>query len=203
MQSSRGIDTPYVKDGLVFLLDADDFDGGATWVDRVGGVVFDNFGATKVDNHANFTSGTYLKSIIPVVNGNDFTLEIVLKVKGYLSWVFNGGNGRTYAENRSYVWVTKGAYYIFRNSYYDVLKSVSAQLNKLSVNGVPQNTYIINSINDYGGNCIIGGEVSQDGSIAQYINGDLYCIRLYNRPITDEEKMYNLHIDNERFNLGL
>ena len=49
----------------------------------------------------------------------------------------------------------------------------------------------------------LGLELSNQPAIGKNGNFVLHSIRIYNRPLTDDEIMYNQRVDNLRFNLGL
>lgn len=211
---------PYVQQGLDVwfdgLLSEHTNDG---WVDIIHGITFSNAGAVYDNNgfiigtNKYLTStDTYFRSIksdgrsIEVVfedyGGNTSTYAFILSANkndggicmAYSSW------GYLYSSSSlgdSYLGPT------LRNTYTSIgKKCVSINKNSAYIN-LSKYTDIINSSAETGGTVATIGCRYRSSVYSFPFNGKIYCIRIYDRTLSDEEILYNQGIDNERFNLGL
>lgn len=193
----------YIQDGLVFWLDGSQEIVSNSWTDIIGGIVFTAKG---------FTKGTYGYSIVG--NGaktasdlsfpyDTSTLEIVCVShpramgkqvfycgkKDMISFQFYYGSVITQTpRGKIYPYTTDSKMHSFSNSkngfYIDSSPITSTGTDEISLSGT-------------------GTSIG-----AKYIGSEVYgleiaCIRIYNRVLSQSEVLFNVKIDNERFNLGL
>lgn len=86
--------------------------------------------------------------------------------------------------------------------------SIKKGVTSLSLNNCISNGIKITNYESFGsfapnsGNRFTIG-YRQYSSVEMRLLGEIYCIRMYNRTLTDNEILHNQRIDNRRFNLGL
>ena len=209
----------YIQDGLVFWLDAEDWNGGSPWVEKKNGYVFQNNGVTKVDNYAYFggnqslncntdAPGTlYEQGTIEVVFQQDplqtfqnqFIFRADFKSENFcFGWNNYGGmNNSLWLKNENY----GGKTLIYDFNTASENKVISANFGIIYQNLVSQQLIKQGSYPSYNGTNKTW--IGQRGNNGQYYNGKLYCIRIYNRQLTGDEILHNQGIDNARFNLGI
>ena len=81
----------YVQSGLVFWLDGlnKGSSDGSEWIDRIGGVVFENVGATPIRNGYSFESGNELRTTTRVRYPSvSSTIEVCIKGAGNYQAIF-------------------------------------------------------------------------------------------------------------------
>lgn len=202
----------YIQDGLIFQLDGIDKGGdGTTWVDRIGGVVFDNHGAVLAPNCVELDGSTYMQNLTAPTIGswtNGATIEIAV-IGDY-----SGAQDLFIQNVAGYPDIPLAA---FRNAgivfYYTAynagrhspaLRHVISLLSVSNSNSVADGEVVPFSTgkdwvrHDGSGTCI--------GCRAPGVNhftGKVYAIRIYGRELTTAEMLFNQRIDNDRFNLGL
>ena len=202
----------YVKDGLVFWLDGiDKGEGADTWVDKVGGHVFTNHGAVFNPDHVYLDGNAYLvgstTQLFPTTESG--TIEVVFKKESEFGVIIvppTGGTSATTVSQLSFgfisgyglMWSNKTS----RPKYSDSLAwgSVSISLARALGGGeaLTQNgsSYLSLTSNSP---AYIG---RRNYSSTNPFTGKIYCIRMYNRQLTEEEVLHNLAVDNQRFYLG-
>ena len=203
----------YIKAGKIFHVDGINKGGDETaWIDLVNGKRFPLVtGVTFDTDHVIFASGhgelkTTSAIRIPKDKG---TIEAVFTyptsrqsifysgASGTMSlMMFNGNNFlmATGSGSREQVTIPNSAKKIGKVSQYSVF------VNSGKCNGEDMSTGSSTYWSVGKKYAIIG--TSLDGSSYNFV-GNLYCIRAYNRHLTNEERAHNLEVDNERFNLGL
>lgn len=202
----------YVKDGLVFWLDGiDKGEGADTWVDKVGGHVFTNHGAVFNPDHVYLDGNAYLvgstTQLFPTTESG--TIEVVFKKESEFGVIIvppTGGTSATTVSQLSFgfisgyglMWSNKTN----RPKYSDNLAwgSVSISLARALGGGeaLTQNGSSYLSLNS-NSPAYIG---KRNHSSTNPFTGEIYCIRMYNRQLTEEEVLHNLAVDNQRFYLG-
>jgi len=210
--SSNGINEySYIQNGLVFQLDG--INRGTTdltkWVDLIGNqeyVTISGDNATwgedhlitpcemyVADNEVIKTSGSTFEIVFYESTGS---VNTILYINRNTSSTLGFGFGR-YSTN----------YLLTNNANYRLtIPLTTAPFG---------NTYCFS----YNGDSLLvvnGQRITNTGTVDYYLNntnntrvaqrgngGRLYCIRKYNRKLTEEEMVFNQQIDNQRFNLGL
>ena len=208
----------YVLDGLVFWLDAEDFNGGSTWFERTHGYVFKNSGVIKEGNYAYFGGNQCLNynANVPGILYKQGTIEVVFQQDPLQSFQnqfiyrsdfnttnfcfgwnnYNGLDNSFWLKNADY----GGKTFIYDFNTASKKKVISASeviicQNLISKQLIQQGSYLsYDSTNKTW--------IGQRGN-GQYYKGKLYCIRIYNRQLTYNEMLHNQRLDNARFNLGL
>ena len=202
------LNIPYIKDGLIFLLDG--IDKGAsdgTWVDLVGGNVFtirEGDSVVSIYDGFEFDNGVMLGTKKCEVSG-DCTVEFVIEPSSLIGVVFqgvrvslNGGivvllqDGMFRGQKQRYIFVNanKCTFSIHENFGYE---------NKVELVKKSGTDYW-NSLYE---NAVVGAQVFNNNTLRFPFKGIIHCIRVYDRNLTADEMLFNQQIDNERFNLGL
>ena len=202
----------YIQDGLVFQLDG--INKGATdgtWVDLVDGVAFTNAGSvTKLNNGWSFdaTTNSYFSSgtlgflgvnenftvevcIIPSrSSGNEAVFVFASSNSTGGPLFFMAGSNTTFLQKRNTYPVPRVA---------DSPLCVGLNLSLGVVNGEEKTK---NSGTDFWNTNgpTIG---KRDFSQSNYFKGTIHAIRIYSKMLSKQDILYNQHIDNIRFNLGL
>lgn len=193
----------YIKAGKTFHLDGFNVGNVANrWVDMIHGHQwYSNKGEDLVFEAGGLVSQKLI-SQTDVVGSRDMftsTLEIVMEITNTLSefCVRLGGAKRLCfgRYNSQAVLSTDretggGPMINSLTSLYGKKITISIQSDSILVNG--------NSLTK---NSRLGFSNYANGIGST--GGHLYAVRLYNRLLTDEERLYNVNVDNERFNLGL
>lgn len=214
--------TEYVTDGLVLWLDGINKGNDNTkWTDLVSGIVFngvavasDCFGpdyvqigsnANTVYQNADFVGPSVDNGTIEVVYESDDinTGQIILLSprNENFAFAFYGGD---------IVWVSavEGSTISRpRVSNAPVFGSVSISANSKFINGVSANTgnndiVWYNAYQAYEGLMTsIGRRLTNQGFRYNQFKGKIYCIRIYNRQLTQAEVLANYAVDQSRFSL--
>ena len=199
----------YIQDGLVLLLDGPDYDGGSTWTDRKGGKSFTKNKTVSKEGKGVYCNGGYFECTSGIsVSQSAGTIEVVAdrkKVSTANEYMFmRAATGQlVYAVNTSkYVLIsnfTPNQNRVFLDADVKVGKFVHSINNTVNYfNGVSKSYTGTGSASRGGGAISVGGISS-----GYYFYGVIYCIRVYNRKLSAEEMLFNQHIDNVRFGLGL
>ncbi len=205
---------PYIRNGLAVWLDGI-YKGNSSgnWVDLIGGKVFTNTGCTARDNHWYFNN-TYQTNATCYFTNNDTmnypsatcTLEIVYdaefdnyfcafitKHSGSVGFGSNtNGNGyvvTVYTARNSFtrtIGPERGIFTVVNNQMYRNGES-------LTTSGTSR-WATVPSTNAIG---------YSPGAPTWSFKGKIYCIRIYDRQLTENEIIFNHKLDNARFKLGL
>lgn len=198
----------YVQDGLFMWLDGiDKGPDNTAWVDKVNGYSFANNGAVFNSDHIYLNGSSYLAgAVIPTfpltANG---TIEVVYENEGGYGVIImppSGTGGQIcFGIISGYGLMWSSGYNRPKYSDAPAKGSVSISLARAIGNGVAltQNgtSYLSNGSSKP---AYIG---KRDYGAGNLFTGKIYCIRIYNRQLTQDEVLKNLKIDNDRFNLGL
>lgn len=216
----------YVQDGFELWLDG--INKGSTydsiWVDLINGVTFQNAGDVQsYSDHFRFNGSNYSYFFH---NDLDYfrdstTVELVAKrdINAWMSVFVSGGqNAPDKVKPASFRFNTNNAIGIDamvqtsqgRPTYYAQVNTtntkctISANVVRAFVNGIECTTGTDPLGYSTMEKAIIGGRwwLNSFYSTGRFI-GDLYCLRLYNRILTEQEMLHNQQVDNIRFNLGL
>ena len=209
----------YIQDGLVFWLDAEDFNGGSTWVERIYGYVFQNSGVIKENNYAYFGGNQSLNynADVPGTLYKQGTIEVVFQqdpLQSFQNQFIYRSDFNT--ANFCFGWHNYGGIdnsFWLQNAKRDGGMTFTYDFNTASEKKVISANYLRIYQN------LISKQLIQQGSYLSYTHtnktwigqygkghyykGKLYCIRIYNRQLTDNEMLNNQIVDNARFNLGL
>lgn len=216
MGAKAAISIDYVTDGLVLLLDG--INKGRTvgaWTDLVGGHVFEErvpgtvvFGTDYVE----FTSDiqSYLRnSTFETPSINDGTIEVVCDAEtNKNACIYYPSKSEKiclarYLQNGnipSYIWLRgAGTQPIVYGNYGAI--SISADVKM--VNGISASTGPSNNIGDTQDDVnLVGTRPTSSLTINSWkFVGKVYCIRIYNRHLTQAEALANYAIDQSRFSL--
>ena len=203
----------YVKDGKIFHLDGISKGGDSSaWVDLVGGVSFPLVtGVTFGTDHVAFASGhgEFKAAVTLNIPKDTGTIEAVITYPEARMGILYTGKAGTMsfimiAASRFLMATGRGA-----RASVEIPSSakVSGKVSQYSVfdrsgkcNGVTMTTGASTYWSKNKNYAVIGAGSS--GTNYPYI-GNIYAIRAYNRHLTDEERLHNLEVDNERFSLGI
>lgn len=198
----------YIQNGLVLQLDGPDYDAvNGTWTDRKGSRVFTKAGSVSVDGKGVYCNKGRLECTNALsLAHNAGTIEVVAYRK-----VVNT-NEYIYMQNaiNSLIYGTKGVYAYISN-YTNNKRAYLGDEKKIGkfVHSINDSVNYYNGSNlgfDGTGNAARGGAAISVGGLpngSYYFCGTIYSIRVYNRKLTAEEMLFNQHIDNVRFSLGL
>lgn len=204
---------PYIENGLVFYLDGINKGRNANaWTDLIGGIVFQNSGATEIANGWETGSGKKLINSGTVnFPSSTCTIEAVLIRNGYMTGgqvdVFNSltGGATVLSFDNSKIYMARaqndGAINCNAAALYDgtpLPLCISIRPGLAVVNGTSYTSSSGSSIGTATYNSI-----GSRGNGNYPLVGSIHAIRIYNRQLTAEEMLYNQQIDNDRFNLGL
>ena len=198
----------YVQDGLVFWLDGiDKGEGADTWVEKKNGYVFTNHGAVFNPDHVYLDGTAYLDNATATgALSADGTIEVVFKKEQVNGVAFAPAYGTGsylgfgYASN-FLIWSSRSTN---RARYSNPVAAMSASISteRALGNGVAltgggtANLGVANNDPAYVGKRSAGNE-----STGQYFKGEIYCIRIYNRQLTEAEVIANYAVDCQRFSL--
>jgi len=199
----------YIKAGKVFHLDG--INKGTTdgsWVDLVGGNVFENNGAVSNDTYFYFSNNGYLIGTSHY-GTIDYTVETCFAPDAqFKGMVFQSGKDQTAGTNIVLYQYLDDGLFLSKIPFY-VLNPVVGN-NTVSLNdniGVQNGVTISRSTrSDWWAavdNFLIGLNMYGNGAKRMYYTGKIYSIRFYDRRLTAEEILHNQQVDNARFNLGL
>lgn len=210
--SSNGINEySYIQNGLVFQLDG--INRGTTdltkWVDLIGNqeyVTVSGDNATWGEDHL-ITPCEMFVADNEVIKTSGSTFEIVFyESTGSVNTILY--INRNTSTTLGFGFGRYGANYLLTNNsgYRLTIPLTTAPFG---------NTYCFS----YNGDSLLvvnGQKITNTGTVDYYLNntnntrvaqrgngGKLYCIRKYNRKLTEAEMIYNQQIDNIRFNLNL
>ena len=195
----------YVKDGLVMWLDGiDKGSNGTVWVDKINGYEFTNHGAVFNSDNVYLDGTAYLTgSTTPLFPTTSGTIEVVYKKdseEGIIIMAPSGNNQLSFGVINTYgiMWSAGTSKPKYSNNIYWGSVSISSERALGNGTTLTQNgsSYLSNNS---GKPAYIGKRDYGSGNI---LKGKIFCIRLYNRPLTEEEVLYNLSIDRQRFDLG-
>lgn len=212
LTARKPFDCPYVTDGLVLWLDGinkgntpnawDDLISGYSFEDYYGQVVFGSDYVEFADNkncylyNQDFDVPRYTDGTIEIVYETNIAhAQILFCPKSQLSIAYGVGAG-------SVIWV-KNAMAGTRPNMYKYPRftsgSVSISLNSAYYDGaVQQNTGIDIWSDDDCASTAIGKTYYRDD---RCFGGKIYCIRIYNRQLTEAEVLANYAVDRSRFSL--
>ena len=193
----------YIQDGLVFWLDGSQEIVSNSWTDIIGGIVFTADGFTKgtygysiVGNGAKTTSDlsfpydTSTLEIVCVSHPRDSGKQVFYCGKqNMISFQFYQGTVITQTpRGEKYPYTTDSKMHSFSNSkngfYIDSSPITSTGTDGISLNGT-------------------GTSIGAKYRGTEVYRLEIACIRIYNRVLSQSEVLFNVKIDNERFNLGL
>lgn len=197
----------YIKNGLVFWLDG--IDKGNipdAWVEKKQGYVFANHGAVFNTDHVYLNGSSYLdcsgaftalseSGTIEVVYEKDYDLGVIIQPAyisnaNYIAYGKTGGAG--------FVWDSRSAKARYNNDPY--IASVSISGARALGNGFPLTQNSTGSLTNTSGS---PAHIGVANNMNYYFTGKIYCIRVYNRQLTEEEVLANYAVDIQRFNLDL
>ena len=193
----------YIQDGLVFWLDGSQEIVSNSWTDIIGGIVFTADG---------FTKGTYGYSIVgkgaKTTSDLSFpydtsTLEIVCvsPLRGNGMQVFYCGKQNMisfqFFQGTVITQIPSGKKYPYTTDL--KMHSFSNSKNGFYIDSSPITSTVTDEISLDGTGTSIGAKYN--GTIVYSL--EIACIRIYNRVLSQSEVLFNVKIDNERFNLGL
>lgn len=209
MMMSEREASEYIKDGLVLWLDG--IDKGAddgSWVDLVAGHVFTKQGSgemTYADSYLhtnNWGKAYFINTSFTPPEAIEGTFEAVVSSITGLVFVGKSPTSSFFARNRnSILWTSEKNY-----------DSASWGNDSFSINAERgyRNGALLSAASSTTNwpTAYADGTTNSIGRFPKvsYYNGgamNLYCIRIYNRKLTEAEMRNNLKIDNVRFNLGL
>lgn len=205
---AQPLECPYITDGLVFWLDGiNKGKSSAGWQDLISKNVFPWIArTTQGENCVIFGDGStnMENSNVAVFNASESTAEACGSKR----------SGRTYQMilyqaytnglllsldlgNKMLTFKSKG-----NDGRYTVnipsTFTVSANSNLAIVNSKKVTSQWASDWDVRGDGTKIGARAGTHG-----YGGNIHCIRVYNRLLTEEEMLFNHQVDNERFNLGL
>lgn len=205
----------YIQDNLVFHLDGINR-GGTTghWVDLIGGVDFTLIGCTEATDHVSFggTGYGYTNTDLNYPFAN-YTMEIVLAPNfttpsaNCVVFMANGSSNVGFGYLTNAIITTAGSTtrkMIPISKPTDIIQFRITEGANYSayINGVQ--TALLSGLNNWSikGKPSIGCRMN-GSSPENKFNGSIYSIRIYLGGFTDEQRLNNLAVDNERFNMGL
>lgn len=210
----------YIKDGLVLWLDGiENSRSGhvstplSVWEDLMDNYDFTLIYGTALNPHPDnipFNSQCYANSDLLSVlySYNKCTLEVVFRcADSSAQSVFMGQTKQFWYRKASNGICTSASGYPFytdsptTKASYSVIYDKSDQDNNI----LYQNNDICQkSSGGSMGNYLsvnIGLRRTNSDTYSYPLNGDIYCIRLYNRELTSDERTHNYNLDVKRFNL--
>jgi hypothetical protein len=199
----------YIQDGLVFHLDGIER-GESGWTDLIGGKKFTLYNCTLNDDNVEFNgTSSYGKASGALNSDSSGTIEAVFTADNFVTTtdsfdldVFYSGNSSgpnlqlvKYSGKEAIASSLSNQY---KNST-DKVKTVSASLKSPYpgiINGAYTPKYTIKSLSRSSTSYMYVGHYSN-----KYLQGKIYSIRRYNRPLTEEERIHNQLLDIQRFKL--
>lgn len=224
MMQIKGIDIPYIKDGLVFWLDginhgADD----GSWVDLIGGIKFTRQTTGSTLGSTGLTFSDFSKSYwigdkqMQYITYNGGTIEVCLypSVRNRFSAsVFTSGagtnaialiypvynrfiNGTPNANASRYGFLSATTTFHTISAYNNIayVDGNLVNLTNIGNTSYPKTTQVLPTVGLYPN--ITGLPYTQQTDQTQRMK--IYSIRVYNRALTDEEREHNRLVDIERF----
>lgn len=210
------LDVPYVTDGLVAMWDAEWNAGvgvhdpeATTWLDLVGG-------NDMVLNPASVWNDQYLLNAANTIGAvaqhwadDAVTLEVVMRIKGYYKYynpvfvVYNKMDDYTFRGiGKRYEYLTNCVKHGFLQFGFTQTSIFQASFTCVQVWTLAE-SYINTEPMSQSRITAATHTIDED---AVYINAgryevEYYTIRLYNRALTDAERLFNYETDRQRFNL--
>ena len=195
---------PYISNGLVFHLDGADATT-TSWVDRVGGVVF-NMSNVVCDGKGVYFKGTKNSyghsSTIFRYLWNNSTIEVVIHKTQASGFVFQSvGNSIAYIGDAGYVNYTHGA------SHKRSAVTGNMQLNKTITHSINNDIEFFNgkqygfSSGDTWGNQSNGTWLGIRAGSDYLMKGYIYQIRIYNRKLSATEILFNQDQDRKKYGI--
>ena len=204
----------YVQNGLVACWDGEantgtSHDADATnWIDCVAGYVTAGHNATWGDNYAAFGGSTrFIVSAADAIAAfKNLYVEAVFMTNSPTAFqmVFCSESKRVIGLNKT-VLVLAGSSSGNKPGYSPITTTdiVSLSVNysnwSLYKNGVQQ-TKTMDVLNGTGNNYLIGARL-QGSSWSGYLNGKIYCLRFYDRKLSESEIVTNFNVDKARFGI--
>lgn len=198
----------YIDDGLAIWLDGKDKGSNPdAWIEKVGGYIFTNSGATFNEDYVYFDGSSFLSATgVPAIASASGTIELVYEASAlgttqlvYMPSGTTAAMGVGFSTNNRVIF---GCVKTNRSVYTTTTTKASISLNAdrgLS-NGVAMTKY---SSNTYWSGANTTTTYVGKRSAGAFFRGKIYCIRIYNRKLSQAEMLANLAVDNTRFNLGL
>jgi len=199
----------YLPDGLKYFWDGIDKGRNAGgWTDLVSGLYLASTGATslakgwRVDDDASYLGGTGVSIDAPL---DTSTIEFVFKERTHASnygFIFYPSGTTNIAgilfTNRLIIGVSPNTYrYTLANPQEDVMHSISASKARAYFNGGAL-SYASSSGNPASTN---GTWMFSRESLGSYhsFRGDIYCVRIYDKQLTEAEVIDNYAADKVRY----
>ena len=195
---------PYISDGLVFHLDGADATD-TTWVDRVGGVVF-NMSNVICDGKGVYFKGTtnsygHSSTVVSYL-WNNSTIEVVIHKTQASGFVFQSiENSIAYIGGAGYVNYTHGL------SHKRSAVKGNMQLNKTITHSINNDIEFFNgkqygfSSADMWGSQRNGTYLGSREGSSYPMKGYIYQIRIYNRKLSATEILFNQEQDRKRYGI--
>ncbi len=231
MRRGGGWTNPYVTDGLVAMWDGEWNAGGGmhdanatTWKDLSGTFDASKSGSPSFGDNYTVVSGDGYwivpETIAPVVLSADLTAEVVFSTgsstilnqcvlafgptssASRILYLFFG----QYPQNKksNFFWTYKGKQAAVRTTGSGAL-GFGIHTTSIVVSSGVFNGYFDGGLKTFGN---AGGSTSSWSGIAQIgkgtnaLDGHIYCVRMYSRPLTSTELDFNHAIDKARFNIA-
>lgn len=199
----------YIQEGLVFHLDGIER-GESGWIDLIGGKKFTLYNCTLNDNNVEFNgTSSYGKASGTLNEDSSGTIEAVFTTDNFttttdsfdLDVFYSGKSGGpniylVKSSGKEAIATTLSNQY--KNSI-DKVKMISASLKSPYpgiINGAYTSKYTIKSLSRSSTSYMYVGHYTN-----KYLQGKIYSIRRYNRPLTEEERLHNQLLDIQRFKL--
>ena len=199
---------PYEQNGLVFWLDGKVGASATEWVEQIGGMVFANNGCLLLPDGYSFDGSNYLRSNDSFAyTGENLTIEAVFETAASHNTVYyvfsylgsaKGNPCLLFNEQYSLAEYTQGTVaYSFKPD-----AAVKTSVSFSADNGLANGNSLSKAFADSNG-ANAEFEIGNAPSASRRFKGNIHCIRIYNRKLTQQEALSNLAVDNARFNLGL
>ncbi len=197
----------YVKAGKIFHLDGLNMgDTEDAWTDLVGGIVFENHGATKLTNGWYFAgnANSYLQNSYYFPANGNYTIEVCFKNLNTGCCLFISGGGY---NDTVLFYILNTTSVLFLQNKARANCACNVNVNHV-VSANVDNAYIDFQSATFGSSSyynntkvtLVGKRQWNSGNPYK---GNVYAIRIYKRKLSAAEMLHNQHVDNERFNLGL
>ena len=199
----------YIKDGLVFWLDGINKGSDNTaWTDLINGISFPyNSGQEIRSDSVYFNGNAGLTSSSPSLNHLVEYCQIEIVIDNNSGVIITPNKVANIAfgfatSNNNVICVTSLPNYepyplSYRGVFQKQKTSYSTNRHNLIYDDVVLNPIMYNSWTIYNPDVY---EIGHKAGSFKY-TGNIYSIRIYNRHLTDEERIHNYNIDKKRFNL--
>lgn len=199
----------YIQDGLVFHLDGIER-GESGWTDLIGGKKFTLYNCTLNDDNVEFNgTSSYGKASGTLNEDSSGTIEAVFTTDNFVTTTdsfdldvfysgYSSGPNLQLVKYSGKEAISTTLSNQYKNSI-DKVKMVSASLTYPYpgiINGAYTLKYNIKSLSRSSTSYMYLGHYSN-----KYLQGKIYSIRCYNRPLTEEERIHNQLLDIQRFKL--